>query len=60
MKLYNFRGLTSVPSGTITLNVSRDDCKIVVPDSLYSTWVAASNWSTYASKIVSASDYQGV
>ena len=55
--LYDFRSSTTVPTGTVTLNVSRADCKIVVPDSLYSSWVSASNWSSYSSKIISASDY---
>lgn len=31
--------------------------KIVVPDALYDEWIAATNWSTYASKIVKASEY---
>lgn len=30
---------------------------IVVPDSLYSTWIAATNWSTYASQIVKESEW---
>jgi hypothetical protein len=35
------------------------DCKIVVRDELYDAWMAAANWSTYASKIVKLSDYDG-
>ena len=31
------------------------DCKIYVPASLYDTWVAATNWSTWASYIVADS-----
>jgi hypothetical protein len=31
--------------------------KIVVPDNLYDEWIAATNWSTHASRIVKASEY---
>lgn len=31
-----------------------DDMKIIVPNALYETWKAATNWSTYASRIVMA------
>lgn len=31
--------------------------KIVVPDSLYDEWIAATNWSAYASGIVKASEF---
>lgn len=36
------------------------DCKIVVPDALYDTWIAATNWSssTIVSHIVKASEYE--
>ena len=33
--------------------------KIVVPDTLYDEWIAATNWSSIASKIVKASEYNG-
>ena len=33
--------------------------KIVVPDDLYNTWIAATNWSTHASKIIKASEFNG-
>lgn len=41
--------LTSVPTS----------CKIVVPDALYDTWIAATNWSSKASQIVKASEFNG-
>lgn len=59
MGLLDFRKASAVP----TLNASSvftsiaEDCKIVVPDALYEAWCAASNWSTYASRIVKASEY---
>lgn len=34
-----------------------NSCKIVVPDALYDQWIAATNWSTYASRIVKASEF---
>lgn len=33
--------------------------KIIVPDALYDDWKAATNWSTYASQIIKASEYNG-
>ena len=30
---------------------------IIVPDNLYDQWIAATNWSAYASRIVKASEY---
>lgn len=33
--------------------------KIIVPDALYDAWKAATNWSTYADRIVKASEYNG-
>lgn len=53
------RLLTSVPTLVATASLSSvpSDCKIVVPDALYEAWCAASNWSTYASRIVKASEY---
>lgn len=32
-------------------------CKIVVPDKLYGDWIKATNWSTYANRIIKASEY---
>ena len=59
MAFYDFRAATAVPrlSNTSAFNSIPSDCKIVVPDSLYATWIAATNWSTYASKIVKASEF---
>ena len=61
MAYYDFRAAKSVPtlSNTNAFNGIPSDCKIVVPDSLYSSWIAATNWSTYASKIMKASEFNG-
>lgn len=32
-------------------------CKIVVPDALYDQWIVATNWATYKSRIVKASEF---
>ena len=59
MAFYDFSQCTSVPTlgGTNVFSSIPSDCKIVVPDSLYDTWKAATNWSTHASKMVKASEF---
>lgn len=59
MAFYDFRAAKSVPtlSNTNAFNKIPSDCKIVVPDSLYDEWITATNWSTYASQIVKASEF---
>ena len=61
MAYYDFRASKSVPtlSNTNAFTNIPSDCKIVVPDSLYSSWTTATNWSTYQSKIVKASNFNG-
>jgi hypothetical protein len=61
MAFYDFRASKSVPtlSNTNAFDKIPSDCKIVVPDNLYDTWIAATNWSTYASQIVKASEFNG-
>lgn len=60
-KLYDFRKATSVPTlaNTNAFDKIPSDCKIVVPDSLYNSWIVATNWSNYASYIVKESEYVG-
>ena len=60
MAYYDFTQCTSVPTlGTTAFKNIPSDCKIVVPDELYDSWIAATNWSTYASQIVKASEFNG-
>ena len=61
MAYYDFRASKSVPtlSNTNAFKNIPSDCKIVVPDSLYNTWIAATNWSTHASNIIKASKFNG-
>ena len=61
MACYDFTQCTSVPTlgGTSVFTSIASDCKIVVPDGLYDTWISATNWSAHASKIVKASEFNG-
>ncbi len=63
LALLDFRTHTSVPSlgNTNAFTSVPSDLKIVVPDELYDSWIAATNWSnsTIASKIIKASEYNG-
>ena len=59
LKVINFEKCESIPTMGNT-NVFRflpSDCKIIVPDALYDEWIAATNWTTYASKIIKKSDW---
>lgn len=62
MAYYDFSTHTSVPtlSGTNAFSSIPSYCKIIVPDNLYDTWIAATNWSTYASKIIKKSDWDSL
>lgn len=50
---YDFSSCTSIPtlSSTSAFSGINANCKIRVPASLYSDWITATNWSTYASYI---------
>ena len=57
--IFDFRNSTSVP--TLSTSISLDDARnyrptIIVPDSLYSSWKTATNWSTIGSFIKKASE----
>lgn len=56
---FNFAKFNSIPTlqrADAFSNMNKL-CKIIVPDSLYETWIAATNWVTYADYIVRESDY---
>ena len=59
MKYYDFSQHTTIPTlaNTNAFTNIPSDCKIIVPDSLYDSWIVASNWSTYASYIIKKSDW---
>lgn len=58
-KEYDFTSLSAVPTlaNVNAFNNIQSDCKIVVPDSLYNSWIGTTNWSNYASYIIKESDY---
>ena len=55
VKFYDFTSHTAVPTlgGTIAFGNIPSDGEIRVPEALYDEWIAAKNWSTYASNIIS-------
>lgn len=58
VEFYDFTNCTRVPTLSSTnaftgINYS----KIVVPDSLYDSWIIASNWSNFSSNIIKESDW---
>ena len=58
---YDFSQHTSVPtlSNTSAFTNINGICKIIVPDSLYDSWITATNWSTYADYIYKVSEVNG-
>ena len=54
VRFYDFSNHTAVPtlSATNAFTGIATDCEIRVPSALYDEWIAATNWSTYASQIV--------
>ena len=59
LELVDMTGSTGVPtlSNVNNFNNTNDTYKIVVPDSLYDTWIAATNWASIASHIMKQSDW---
>lgn len=62
MAFYDFSHHTAVPTlaNTNAFTGIPSDCKIIVPDNLYDTWIAATNWSTYASNIIKKTDWDNL
>ena len=54
--MFDFRNATSVPTlgGVDAFYDTSANKKIIVPDELYDTWIAASNWSSSTNGIVDA------
>ena len=58
LELVDMTGSTGVP--WLDPNVfayTNGTYKVVVPDSLYNTWIAATNWASIASHIMKQSDW---
>ena len=54
MRYYDFSACTSIPalSNKNAFNNIPSDCQMLIPSALYNRWKAATNWTTYASKMV--------
>ena len=59
LELVDRTGSTRVPTLSNVNNFANtnDTYKIVVPDSLYDTWIAATNWASIASHIMKQTDW---
>lgn len=59
MTFYDFSHHTAVPTlaNTNAFTGIPDDCKIIVPDALYDEWIAATNWSAYATYTIKKSEW---
>ena len=55
MRYYDFSACTTIPDlySTNAFNNIPSDCQMLIPSALYDEWSAATNWATYASKMVS-------
>ena len=55
MRYYDFSVCTAIPtlSNTNAFNNIPSDCQMLIPSALYNNWKKATNWATYASKMVS-------
>ena len=59
IEYFDFSDCNSIPSlaNKNAFSGMSTDCKIIVPDNLYNSWIGASNWSNYASYIIKESDW---
>ena len=55
MRYYDFSACTFIPamSNTNAFTNIPSDCQMLIPSALYNNWKSATNWATYASKMVS-------
>ena len=55
MRYYDFSSCTAIPtlSNKNAFNNIPSDCQMLIPSALYNKWKSATNWTTYASKMVS-------
>jgi hypothetical protein len=62
LRVVDFSKHEAIPtlSNTNAFTSISSDCKIIVPDALYDTWIAATNWSTYASYIIKKSEWDAL
>lgn len=62
MEYYDFSNCTTVPTvaNVNAFNNIPSACKIIVPDDLYEDWIVADKWSTYASNIISKTNWDAL
>lgn len=62
LEVLDFSACTTVPSvnNVNSFTGIPTTCKMVVPDSLYDSWITKTNWSNYASYIIKKSDYDAL
>lgn len=55
MRYYDFSACTVIPalSDKNAFNGIPSNCQMLIPSALYNNWKSATNWATYASKMVS-------
>ena len=55
IRYYDFSACTAIPtlSNTNAFDDITSDCQMLIPSALYNRWKTATNWATYASKMVS-------
>ena len=55
IRYYDFSACTSIPAlhSVYVFNNIPSDCRMLIPSALYNNWKTATNWATYASKMVS-------
>ena len=55
MRYYDFSECTAIPalSNKNAFDYIPSDCQMLIPSALYNRWKSATNWATYASKMVS-------
>ena len=61
IRVYDLSKCTAIPTleaNNVFYNIS-SDCKFIIPDALFDEWKSASNWSSHASKMVKASEFNG-
>jgi hypothetical protein len=63
LKVIDFSRHTTIPTLSYASGAFSGitaECKIIVPDDLYEDWIVATNWSSYASNIISKSDWDAL
>ena len=55
MRYYDFSACTDIPDlpNKNAFSNIPSDCQMLIPSALYNNWKSATNWATYASKMVS-------